>query len=445
MVATLKASQTPEEKHLEFLLLREQALLSTSDPTAAVLAELETIQNVIPAAQDAIGAAKLRAARSGNGERRPFAGLAAQLGTRNGPSFQYGGESAGSLPSHKRMAALFKDDDPSDFGYESAHDFFQAVLHNDSHRLMLGQNTVSDPAGGWAVPPAYSFGMQDVAAESEVVFPRANVVPMESNEQYFTDFDDHDHSSGLLDGGLTGVWVVETGDLSYKSAVLKRELLKANKLAFLVSLSNESLTDSSQFGTKFQQRMARALAWNRDRAMLITGTGAGQPESVLNSPSLITVAKESGQAADTIMYENLVNMFARMHPMSLPNSTWVVNQTALPQLLKLSIPIGTGGVFVPVLNESSGSYTILGRPVVFSEKMNPIGDLGDIALVDFTQYVVGVMKNGLRIDSSAHIKFESDQTVFRTLWRGTGKTLWRTAFTPANGNTLSWAVTLAAR
>lgn len=442
VAAQAKTVQTPEEQHLEFLLQREKALLADDNPTADTLREIDTIQRVIPTAQDAIRTAKLRSAKSGENVSR-YRGLSSPLG-----SYGFGSQpvqASSPLPESKRMARLFRDDSPSNFGYESAHDFFQAVILNDSHRLMLGQNTISDPAGGWAVPPAYSFGVQDMAAETEVVFPRANVVPMGSNEHNFTDFDDSDHSSGELDGGLTGSWVVETGDLSYKAAELKRETLTANKLAFLVSISNEMLTDAATFESRFTMRMSRALAWNRDRTCLITGTGVGQPEAVLNSPSLITVAKETGQAADTILYANLVKMFARMHPMSLPKSTWVVNQTALPQLLQLSIPVGTGGAHVPVLNESNGTYKILGRPVVFSEKMNPVGDLGDIMLADFSQYVVGVVKNGLRIDSSAHIKFETDQTVFRTVWRGTGKTLWRNAFTPANGDTLSWAVTLAAR
>jgi len=41
----------------------------------------------------------------------------------------------------------------------------------------------------------------------------------------------------------------------------------------------------------------------------INGTGEGQPLGIINDPALITVDKEDSQAAATITYQNVVNMF----------------------------------------------------------------------------------------------------------------------------------------
>ena len=44
----------------------------------------------------------------------------------------------------------------------------------------------------------------------------------------------------------------------------------------------------------------QALGYFEDVAF-ISGTGAGQPLGILNAPALVTVSKETGQAADTIV------------------------------------------------------------------------------------------------------------------------------------------------
>ncbi len=103
------------------------------------------------------------------------------------------------------------------------------------------------------------------------------------------------------------------------------------------------------------------------------------PLGVLNDPALIIVTKESGQAAKTIVYENIINLFSRLHPACVNNAVWVVNSTAIPQLLTLNMVVGTGGVAVPVLNESNGTYRMLGRPVRFTEKVPSVGTVGDIS------------------------------------------------------------------
>lgn len=119
---------------------------------------------------------------------------------------------------------------------------------------------------------------------------------------------------------------------------------------------------------------------------------------------------------------------------SFANSIWVAHQSAIPQLLSLSLGIGTAGSAIPVMSESNGSFTILSRPVIFTEKMKGLGTSGDIGLFDFSQYVIG-QKDEMRFDLSIHALFEKDELMSRIITCFDGQSLWNEALTLADGTT----------
>ena len=349
-------------------------------------------------------------------------------------------------PRSRLCADIFQQR-PETHGFKSLEEFTAAMTHGDPRVMALAGQGIGNPAdGGFAVPPAFAFETLDKSLESEVVRPRCRIEPMESPQKSISTYDDSDHSSGQLYGGFQGQWIEEGGTISYQVAKLRRLQLNAHKLAFLTAASNELLNDAPGFEGGFTSRITKTIGWNIDRTLLITGTGAGQPKSVLNDPATITVDKDSGQVAATITYSNLCNMFARLSPSCLNNAIWVANPTAIPQLLQLFQIIGVAGSAVPVMSKNAaGQFEILTRPVVFSEKMNSLGTLGDIMLVDLSQYVFGMMKNGMRLDRSDHVRFTTDEAAWRVVLRADGQGTWKQAFVPVNGSSLSWAVTLQAR
>ena len=56
---------------------------------------------------------------------------------------------------------------------------------------------------------------------------------------------------------------------------------------------------------------SEAIAFQKDDDF-INGTGAGMALGVLNAPGTISQAKETGQAADSIVTENIVKMWSRL-------------------------------------------------------------------------------------------------------------------------------------
>jgi len=83
--------------------------------------------------------------------------------------------------------------------------------------------------------------------------------------------------------------------------------------------------------------------------------GEGQPLGIINDPALITVNKEASQEPATITYQNVVNMFSRLAPSCFTNAVWLANPSVIPQLLTMTITIGTGGAQIPVFRKRAGN------------------------------------------------------------------------------------------
>lgn len=352
----------------------------------------------------------------------------------------------------RKFAQMFPDVPLSSGGFKSTEDFL-ATLHSGladarllpayAPRGLQASSTGGVPSeGGFSVPTQMFAQWLDDSLEGEIVRPRADIRPMTSSDAKAVGWDDGDHSTTLY-GGFSGQWLAEEGGMTVQTPKLRLINLHARKLGLLASASNELIADGMSFEEQLGQAITKALGWFLDLAFF-RGNGASAPVGIHNAPCTITVAKETGQPAGTINYVNLAKMFSRLHPSSYANSVWVVNSTAIPQLLQLSLPIGTAGSAVPVMSESNGKFTILTRPVEFTEKVPSLGTVGDIGLYDFSQYVIG-MRAEFQLAKSTHVGFASDTTHYRGIIRVDGQPKLSAPVTPDNGDTLSPFVLLATR
>jgi hypothetical protein len=94
---------------------------------------------------------------------------------------------------------------------------------------------------------------------------------------------------------------------------------------------------------------------------------------------------------------------------------------------------------------SDHADVLFGRPAYATQYCNVLGSVGDIMLVNWSQYLEGLYQP-LRSDESIHVRFFNLERAFRFYERNCGAPWWRSALTPAKStNTLSPIVTLAAR
>jgi HK97 family phage major capsid protein len=146
------------------------------------------------------------------------------------------------------------------------------------------------------------------------------------------------------------------------------------------------------------------------------------------------------------VWENVVKMFARMLPSSLGRAVWVASIDTFPELATMAQSVGTGGSLVWMNNGVQGPpMTILGRPIIFTEKSPSLGNAGDLSFVDFGFYLIGD-RQVMSAMSSPHYRFQNDETAFRIIERVDGQPWLPSAITPKNGgSTLSPFVNIAAR
>lgn len=163
---------------------------------------------------------------------------------------------------------------------------------------------------------------------------------------------------------------------------------------------------------------ANAMSFKVDDA-IFNGSGVGLPLGIMNSGALISVAKESGQGADTILHENVQKMWNRLSVKDRANAIWYINQEIEPQLENMVLPIGTAGQISPLAKEYLERGTMKNRPVVAIEQASKLGDKGDILLANPKRYL-GIDKNSVQGDVSIHVKFLYDESCFRFIYRFNG-------------------------
>jgi HK97 family phage major capsid protein len=302
---------------------------------------------------------------------------------------------------------------------------------------------VEGSTAGFSVPEPLAAQWLDASIESEIIRPRATVWPMESATRKAIGWDTADQSSGILFGGFKMEFLAEKGTGNKQTGKLRAIQLAAKKGAIFVDTSSELIEDGMGFEAQLDMAMRTSIGYGMDD-YFINGTGAGQPLGIRNDPAKITIAKETGQVAGTILYENLCKMFARMYPAGRKRAIWLINDTAIPQLLTLNVAVGTGGSVVPVMSESNGEFRILTRPVIFTSHMPKLGDADDVTFVDLSQYAVSI-RRGLKLEKSNIPGWTQDLMSYRVLLRFDGQGTWNAPITPKNGDTLSWCVGLAER
>ena len=340
-------------------------------------------------------------------------------------------------------AALDKEfEDTADFMYSIWH---KNLVGEEKWRRIRNDYSSIDPSGGgFLVPEVLRSEFLRLALETSLVRPRGRVIPMDSQRVPFPAIDVTSHASSLF-GGIVGSWTEQGASITESEAKFGQIALEAKKLAAYCEVPNELLQDSIiSFAAFVDQIYPEAIAWFEDDAFL-TGSGVGEPLGVLNSPALIGVDKETGQLAATIVWENLIKMYARMLPASLGRAVWVANINALPELATMALSVGTGGSAVWLNNGVAGPpMSILGSPIIFTEKLPTLGTVGDIMFVDFGYYLIGDRQQ-MRAESSPHVKFQNDMTAYRVTERVDGRGWLQSALQPKAGSTLSPFVSLDTR
>ena len=325
--------------------------------------------------------------------------------------------------------------------FASAGEYMRSIsdhVHVDSSlatklgSLKNDMSSIKPSDGGFLIPENLRAELLSVALETSIVRSRARVIPMDTLRVPFPTVDSSSNASSVY-GGVVGYWTEEGATLTESKPRFGRVVLQAGKLTLYVEVPNELIADSKPaMDAYIGQIFPEALAWFEDIAFFI-GNGTGEPLGFLNAPAAITLTRGT---ALTVTWANVVGMYARMLPSSLSRAVWVVSPDVFPTLATMTV-----GDFPVWLANQSGSGspfgTLLGRPVIISEKARSLGTSGDMNFVDFGHYLIGD-RQAISAKQSEDFRFNEDVTAFRVIERVDGRPWLNSAITPQNGgNTLS--------
>jgi HK97 family phage major capsid protein len=340
-------------------------------------------------------------------------------------------------------------------GFKSPRDFFGSVIKarhgNVDSRLKPLQSaagsdehsTQDDAYGGFLVPEAMLPEMLKTDPEPDPMLGRLTNIPMNAPIVNINARVDKNHSSSVS-GGLTVARNMETQSTSSSRMQFEKVKLEAYSLFGLTYATEELLSDSPMTIAALLQNGFRDEFTSHMINERLNGTGTGEHMVIMNSPALVSVAKETSQTADTIVIDNIIKMRSRCWGYN--NAVWLANHDCVPQLFQLNLASGSAGaIFYQPSLQADMPDMLLGRPIYYTEYCKTIGDKGDIVLGNWTQYLEGLYQP-LQSAESVHVRFLNNERAFRLSLRNAGAPWWRTALTPKNSsNTLSPFVVLDAR
>lgn len=313
--------------------------------------------------------------------------------------------------------------------------------------------------GGFLIQPDFSEEIMDISHETGLVYTLGRYLPLSdaTNAIKIPGIDEQSRADGSRWGGVRMFWENEADALISSKPKFRLIELVTKKLTGLYYATDEVIKDAAMLGATVTRAFGEEVGFKMDDSA-INGDGSGKPQGILNSGALITIAKESGQAAATLVFQNVTKMWYRLTARSRGRAVWFVNQDVEQQLLQMSLAVGTGGssvvtgvaaagpaIYIPAGIQGNATALLFGRPVIAIEQCQTLGTVGDIILADMSQWVY-VDKGNPQQATSMHVRFLTDEMTFRWIYRVDGQSIWHTALTPFKGtNTQSPFVTLGAR
>lgn len=304
--------------------------------------------------------------------------------------------------------------------------------HESCFKAVQGMSAQEGASAGFMIMPEFNQQILEKLYDNDI-WTRTDGYTVNNNMVFLANAETS-RATGSRHGGQRGYWVDEGATITKSKPTMRRIEMSLKKCAIVVYLTDELLADTAG---SLEQYIARKAA-EEFKFMLgdvvFNGSGVQQPLGFLNSPALLSITKETNQAATTIVAGNIDKMFSRRYVGG--NYAWYHNQDCGPQLDNLTMDVGTAGVALYRPQDGiagTAPMTLKGLPRVETEFSASVGTVGDLALADLKQYI-SISKGGITQAVSTEIEFLTDQTAIRFTMRVNGRPWETTPVTPYKGS-----------
>lgn len=349
--------------------------------------------------------------------------------------------------------------DVGKWGFRSSGEYLMAVKNASQRGATPDPRLIANAApgsygsegvgtdGGFAVPPDFRTQIvQKIMGEDSLL---SSTDQMQSSSNAIT-FPVDETTPWQSAGGIQAYWDGEAGQKTTSKPQLGEVTVKLSKLIALVPLTDELLEDAPAMAAYVNRKAPEKINWKLNDA-IFNGTGAGQMLGILNSAGTVVVNAESGQAADTFSFYNALKLYTAVTPSARAKAKWFMNPDVEQQLIAMSFRDNNTyptPVYLPAGSVAGQPFaTLFGRPIVFTEACQALGDKGDVIFGDPSAYLSVVKTGGIRSDVSIHLWFDYDVTAFRFVLRVGGQPWWNNKIQPAHAGSAvrGFFATLAAR
>jgi HK97 family phage major capsid protein len=308
--------------------------------------------------------------------------------------------------------------------------------------------------GGFLVPEVLRSEVLEYMTAA-LIRPRAMVLPMGAERLALPVLDNLTQASETQAlGGLTFAWTESKAGITPSIPAFGRTVLEARKAAaYMQGVSNDFVEDAAgAFGDFTGRVISLGYSWFEDDSF-INGTGAGEPQGLINAPCQVTVTRNT---SSKVLFPDIAAMFKALAPASkqyglVPEVTdvcWLLSASVMDWILELYYnPSGTevvspSGWFTMGDGKNAGP-SLLGLPALVTDHQPAVGTTGDIILADLRHYVIAD-RMAMTIERSAESPgaFGSDTSNFRVKARLDGRYWIQSAFTTEAGQSVSPVVVL---
>jgi len=289
-----------------------------------------------------------------------------------------------------------------DVAYGKVDPRMERLMNSSSHNESVGAD------GGFLVPADMRSDIQRKVMGDDSLLPRTRQYKTSSNRLELP----INEVAPWEGTGIQAYWEGEEQEHTLSKTKFGLSEWKLHKLTAFVKVTDELLEDAPAIESYIRQEAPDAIV-HKINSAIISGDGVGKLTGFLNSTFKFKVSKQGGQAADTVLFENVNNMLGRLLPASFGRAFWLVNPAVLPTLRLMKFDSAAASpvpVYLPGNSVAGAPHgTLFGLPIVVKMGgVKALGDEGDISLVDLSYYYSVMKTTSYKAEINPYLYWDKD-------------------------------------
>jgi HK97 family phage major capsid protein len=192
--------------------------------------------------------------------------------------------------------------------------------------------TLSDPAGGFLIPTEHKNDLLNRGLGVSKMAKRCTQFTIKGRRAKFGMVQETSRVDQQRQGGIVSTFQEETQAAPTGRPAFKQLSLEMNRITIIIFATEEMVADVQALDNWIKLMAGEEIGIKLDTTLLL-GSGVGEPAGLMNSPALITIAKDNEQTAATISATNITGMIGRLWPYSDERAAFFCSRSAEQAIL----------------------------------------------------------------------------------------------------------------